>query len=102
MVVDRSKDYLQQLADYIKKNLAKGYTLDALRFSLLSQGYSRLSVDNAIKIANEQLAAEVPKIKEKPQITYKIVSNDKTYIYEKKHGFLKKILSFIRMNSQDK
>ena len=91
MVADKSKDYLQQIANYIKKNLAKGYTLDSLRFSLQSQGYSRLSIENAIKLANEQLAESAPQMKEKPQITYKVITPDSTYTYEKKKGFFKKI-----------
>jgi hypothetical protein len=93
MVADKSKDYLQQIANYIKKNLAKGYTLDSLRFSLQSQGYTRLSIDNAIKLANEQLAQQAPPMKEKPQITYKVITPDSTYTYQKKHGFFKKIFS---------
>jgi len=91
-MVDRSKDYIQQLADHIKKNLAKGYTSDSLRFSLQGQGYSRITIDNAIKLANEQLAEKAPPMKEKPQITYKVITPDSTYTYEKKHGFFKKIL----------
>lgn len=67
------KNYVQQLADYIKKNLAKGYTIDSLRFSLKEQGYSRISIENAIELANKQLAAEAPPMKEKPQIIYKVV-----------------------------
>ena len=69
----KPKDYVQQLADYIKKNLTKGYTLDALRFSLIEQGYSRISVEKAIELANKQLAKTAPKMEEKPQITYKII-----------------------------
>ncbi len=69
----KPKDYVWQLADYIKKNLAKGYTLDALRFSLMSQGYSRISVEKAIELANKQLAELAPKMQEKPRISYKIV-----------------------------
>jgi len=92
MVVDKSKDYIQQIADYVKKNLAKGYTIDSLRFSLQSQGYTRLSIDNAIKLANEQLGEKAPLMNEKPQITYKLITPDSTYTYEKKHGFFKKIL----------
>ena len=69
----QSKDYIQQLADHIKKNLIKGYTLDAQRFSLIEQGYSRISVEKAIEIANKQISVTSPPIKEKPQITYKII-----------------------------
>ena len=90
-MADKSKDYLQQLADYIKRNLSKGYTLDSLKFSLQTQGYSRVSVDNAIKLANEQLASLAPPMKEKPQITYKLITPDSTYAYERKKGFLRKI-----------
>jgi hypothetical protein len=93
MVVDKSKDYIQQIADYIKKNLAKGYTIDSLRVSLQLQGYTRLSIDNAIKLANEQLALNAPVLKEKPQITYKVITPDSTYTYEKGQGFFKKIFS---------
>ena len=65
--------HVQQLADYIKKNLKKGYTMDSLKFSLISQGYTKISVESAIELANEQLASELPEIKEKPEIKYKII-----------------------------
>lgn len=71
--MEKPKDYLQQLADYIKKNLTKGYTIESLKFSLMAQGYSRLSVENAVELANKQLALQLPPVKEKPQITYKII-----------------------------
>lgn len=90
-MADHSKDYLQQLAEYIKKNISKGYTLDSLRFSLQAQGYSRVSIENGIKIANEQLAAAAPPMKEKPQISYKLITPDSTYTYENKKGFLGKV-----------
>jgi len=69
-------NYIQQLADHIKANLFKGYTLDALKFSLMNQGYSRISVENAIELANKQLAIKIPPINEKPQITYKIMHKE--------------------------
>jgi len=81
-------NYLQQLADYVKANLQKGYTLDALKFSLINQGYSRISVENAIELANQQLAEKVLPIKEKPQITYRAVSDLKQPV---KKSFWKKI-----------
>ena len=66
----RTTDYIQQLANYIKKNLAKGYTLDSLRFALQSQDYSRSSIERAIKLANAQLAKTAPVMKEKPVIKF--------------------------------
>lgn len=82
-------NYIQQLADYIKTNLFKGYTIDSLKFSLMSQGYSRISVENAINLANKQLAVKLLPIKEKPQITYKIVPEQETEPIKK--GFWKRI-----------
>ncbi len=66
----------QKLADYVKKNISKGYTMDALRFSLLSQGYSKTTVEKSIEIANKQLAAQAPKIQDKPVIKYQTIDND--------------------------
>ncbi|MDD5191505.1 MAG: hypothetical protein PHH54_02545 [Candidatus Nanoarchaeia archaeon] len=90
------KDHIQQLADYIRRNLSKGYTMDALRFSLMKQGYSRISVEKAIELANEQLAASAPEMKEKPKITYTLLDengnpiNNVEFAKEKK-GFWQKI-----------
>jgi hypothetical protein len=69
----RPEDHIQQLADYFKRNINKGYTLDSLRFSLLNQGYSRISVNKALELANQQLAVKAPIIKEKPQIVYRTI-----------------------------
>jgi len=42
----KPQNIIQQLTDYIKKNLSKGYTEDTLKFSLISQGYSKISIDS--------------------------------------------------------
>ena len=81
----------QDIADYIKKNLKKGYTLDSLRYSLISQGYSRISVENAIDLANKQMAKEIPQIKERPEIIYKVVTETEIIKTEPK-SFWKKLL----------
>ena len=70
------KDVTTQLAEYIKKNLSKGYNQDTLRFSLLSQGYSRITVDNALERAHKDLAVKLPEVKEKPRITYKVIDEE--------------------------
>lgn len=64
----RGKDYSQQLADYIKKNVSKGYTTESLRWALVSQGHSRVQVDKAVKLATEQMAALAPKMVESPVV----------------------------------
>ncbi len=88
-------NYIQQLADYVVNNLSKGYPVDALRFSLMNQGYSKISVDKAIEIANKRLAEKAPLMKEKPQITYKIIDEEDKPIHvseiKSKKSFLKKI-----------
>ncbi len=87
-----------QLADYITKNLKKGYNLDALRFSLQNQGYSKISVEKAIEIANKQIAGQIPPLKEKPEITYKIIRDDNSQkevieFYPRKQSFFRRLLN---------
>ncbi len=67
------ESYIHQLASYIKKNLAKGYTLDSLKIALEKQDYSRTAIERAIKLANEQLAASAPVMVEKPVIKHEIL-----------------------------
>ncbi len=86
------KDYIDQLADYLINNLRKGYTLDALRFSLITQGYSRISVDNAIEAAHRKLAKRAPIMKEKPQIKYIQVVDDETLEQTPKKSWFKGLL----------
>jgi len=76
--MDIPKNHISQLTEYIKKNLQKGYNQDTLRYSLISQGYSRISVDNAIDNAHRDLAKDIKPIKEKPQITYRLIEKDET------------------------
>ena len=72
----RKLDYKEQLIDYFKKNINKGYTPDALRFSLMKQGYSRVAIDQALMEANKSLAEKAPAFKEKPVITYEVLDNN--------------------------
>ncbi len=85
----------EQLGNYIIKNIKKGYTMDSLKYSLMSQGYSKISVENAIEFANREMAKEITPVKEKPEITYKIVdeSGDVERVsVNEGHGFLKGFL----------
>jgi hypothetical protein len=89
------KTAIEQLTDYIKNNLVKGYNQDTLRFSLISQGYSKISVEKALENANKEIAETVPEMKEKPRISYRQVIDRNQEIEisspQKKQGFLKKI-----------
>ena len=82
--------FIEQLSDHIKKNLKKGYTIDAVRFSLMKQGYTRISIEKAIELANKKLAEELPIMKEKPEIIYKVEP-----IIQEKKSFFKRILDWM-------
>lgn len=90
------ESYIQQLASYIKRNLAKGYTLEALKISLEKQDYSRASIERAIKLANEQLAASAPVMIEKPVIKYEVISDSE--IKRKSEKKAKKFLKIFKIN----
>jgi len=65
-----------ELVIYIKKNLRKGYTKEALRWALIDQGYSKMEVDNAIKSTDQELAQQAPILKTKPEIRHQIILVD--------------------------
>ncbi len=79
----KREDYVQQLADYIKKNLRKGYTKESLKWALVNQGHSRLEVDKALKRVDEALSHEAPVLKTKPEIKFEVIE-PKGAIIEKK------------------
>lgn len=85
----RDEGYLQQLANYIKKNISKGYTSESLKWALINQDYTRVEVEKAIDIANKQLAAEAPVMKEKPVIKVETIPP-----VEEKKGFWNKVKSW--------
>jgi len=89
----KPRDITSQLIEHIKKNLAKGYNQDTLKFSLMSQGYSRITVENALEKANKELAETVPEVKEKPKIIYRLIGEDNNPIQvsEQKKGFWKSL-----------
>jgi hypothetical protein len=84
-----AEGYLKQLVGYIKKNLAKGYPMESLKWALINQGYSRMEVLKAIERANQELALEAPKFKEKPVI--KVETEPEV---EEKKSFWSKIKSW--------
>lgn len=79
-----AESYKRQIIDYFKKNLAKGYTSETLKWAMVNQGYSRVVVEDAIEQANKELAEKAPVLKEKPQIKYEIVDEyDKPIMMKK-------------------
>lgn len=78
----REESYMGQLVKYIKNNLSKGYTSESLKWALINQGHSKIEVNRAMGIANEELAEEAPILKEKPVIkveTIPAVEEEKTF-----------------------
>ena len=74
---------VRQIADYIKINLNKGYTLDSLKWALINQGYSRVLITKAIEIANQEMAKTAPKLVEKPTITYEAYDKNDNLVSKK-------------------
>ena len=86
--------YKRKLVEYIKKNMKKNYNVETLRIALINQGYVRPTVDEAIKIAVNEMAKEAPILKEKPRIEHEIITEDPLVIEKK--SFWKKILGFFK------
>ena len=56
------KTLSEELTDYIKRNLRKGYTLDSLRVALTNQDYSKLEIEKAkmdIQLAQQKMQADI-------------------------------------------
>lgn len=66
--IKKDANYLLTLVEYVKKNLGKGYTLESLKWALISQGHSKLEVDKAIKQAQSELAKQAPILKPSPEV----------------------------------
>ncbi len=76
--------YRKRIVNYFKKNLAKGYTMESLKWALINQGYPKAIVERAMKQVNEELAKEAPILKDKPKITYQIIDEHNRPITIKK------------------
>ena len=68
----RRLDHKRELVEYFKKNLAKNYTEESLKFALMNQGYSRSAIDQALGEAHKEIAKTAPILKEKPVIRYEL------------------------------
>lgn len=87
-MVLRESDYIQKVAERVKRNLEKGYKPEALKWALVKQGYTKTEVDKAIKAAQEQLAMEKPKVEPVAAKKVEIIAEP---IVEEKKGFWKKL-----------
>lgn len=83
----KDENYLSDLVSYMKKNLRKGYPIESLKWALIGQDHSKIEVEKAIKLAQEQLAAEAPTLKTKPVIKYEVIEPK----FSEKKSFWKKL-----------
>ncbi len=84
-----TENFIQNLVEYIKKNLKKGYDINTLKFALISQGYSKVAVEKALIRVTQELVEKAPILKEKPVIKYEIVDEHDRPIRMRK-SFLKR------------
>ncbi len=91
----RESSRIQNLVNYFKKNLAKGYNFESLKWALINQGYSKSIIEIAIVQAHKELAETAPVLKEKPKIKYEIIDENDNPITIKK-SFWKKIRSLFK------
>lgn len=66
--IKKDKNYVQELADYVKKNLKKGYTKESLKWALVNQGHSRIEVDKAVRLVDAEMASSAPVLKARPSM----------------------------------
>lgn len=77
-------NYKRKMIDYLRKNLKKGYTEDSLKWALINQGYSKISIEDSLRRVHKELAQKAPILKEKPLIRYEILDEDNNPVEIKK------------------
>jgi len=77
-------DYKRKMIDYLRKNLKKGYTEDSLKWALTNQGYSKISIEDALRRVHKELAQKAPILKDKPVIKYEVIDQTGKAIEVKK------------------
>ena len=86
----KKRNYVEELVEYIEKNLKKGYTKESLKWALVEQGHSKMEIDRAIKKVDEELANKAPILNTKPIIKYEIVP-DESFNKSTKKSFWKRL-----------
>ena len=84
-MVDREVNRRKKILEYLQTNLAKGYSLDSLKWSLIKQGHSRTDVDFGLEQVKE-LTKPAPVV-EKPAVVLDV--NDSDQRFEEKKSWWK-------------
>jgi len=66
---------VDELVEYIKKNLKKGYTRESMKWALINQGYSKMEVEKALEKAQREMMQSAPVLKVKPEIKYEPIES---------------------------
>lgn len=80
----RESEQRKKIIEYLQRNLKKGYTLEALKWALINQGYSRVLVEKSIEDTHQELAKKAPILEVKPKINYDIIDENNNPITIKK------------------
>lgn len=86
----RNIDQTKPLIEYLQKNIRKGYKLEDLKWSLIGQGHSKVSVDKAIEFVKEIEEAKKSEMPEKIEIIKPVdipVEEEKTFLQKLKSFF---------------
>lgn len=94
----RDEDYIKEAVEYLKRNVAKGYSLEALKWALINQGKSRVLVEKAVEAVKKELQEqeEIKALQSKPvqaEVVKIIKAEEQTQETEqpKKKNFLARI-----------
>jgi len=69
----RGQEHKNKIMDYIRKNINKGYDEETLKWALISQGYSRVIVEESLSEIQKELAKQNNSEEEKPVIKYELL-----------------------------
>jgi len=85
----RATPHLRTLLDYFEKNLKKGYKVDALKYILLNQGYSKTEIAEALRIIEEKTKKDQEAIKkeEERKLRMQVQEEVKKVTQDQKKGF---------------
>lgn len=57
-----NKGRIEDLCDYLRKNIEKGYSVEALKWALVKQGNPRLEVEKAVAIVSKESVRMMKKV----------------------------------------
>jgi hypothetical protein len=75
----------------MRRNLNKGYKIADLRWTLVSQGYSKIEIDKALHLIEQDQAIEDKRRADIEEATKKMVVPQTEIVKEEKKGFWKSL-----------